>query len=169
MSERKYACDFYAVWARGTALYVKWAADHGISYTELSVLYALSVREITTQKAICDFYGLPKQTVSHCIQCLERKKYVCLEANRQDKRGKNVILTDIGQKYVQDTLAPLFQIEEYICRNISPERFVKAIETKELFNTLFEKQMILSDAGRRKSETLLHLPCDTMPSPSFES
>lgn len=141
MSERKFASEFYSVWARGTALYVKWSADHGISYTELSVLYALVTKGTITQKAICDFYGLPKQTVNHCIQDFAREKYIRLESNEQDKREKNIILTETGETFARNTLESLFKIEEYICRNISPEKFMEAIETRELFNTLFEKEM----------------------------
>lgn len=141
MANRKYACDFYSVWAYGTALYVKWATQHGISYTELSILYALMVNDVTTQKEICEYYGLPKQTVNNCILQFERDNYIQLEASKHDKRKKNVILTEAGKDYAQNTLSSLFEIEEYICRNISSDKFVQAIETRELFNMLFEKRM----------------------------
>lgn len=141
MNQRKFACDFYSVWAQGTALYVKWSADHGISYPELSVLYALLEKGPVTQKTISALYGLPKQTVNNCIRNLEKEKYIHLEASQHDKREKLVVLTEEGDKYAKDILTPLFKIEEYVCRNINPEKFLQAIETRKLFNTLFEKEM----------------------------
>ena len=39
--KRKHASDFYSTYARGTALYVRWAAERGISYQETIVLYSL--------------------------------------------------------------------------------------------------------------------------------
>lgn len=141
MHERSLVGDFYSSWTRGTALYVQWAADHGLSYPELSVLYALATKKPTTQKAISEHYGLPKQTVNHCIREFQSKKYIKLESGQKDKREKSVLLTEDGERFAQNILKPLFEIEAYICRNISPDKFVQAIETRELFNTLFEKAM----------------------------
>lgn len=98
LDKMNFAFDFYSVWAQGTALYVKWSASQGISYTELSVLYALASKGSTTQKTICEFYGLPKQTINNCIRSFEKEKYIKLEANEQDKREKIVTLTDAGDK-----------------------------------------------------------------------
>lgn len=64
-----------------------------------------------------------------------------LETSKKDKREKVIVLTDLGNKYCQNILSPLFEIEEYICRNISSDKFIQAIETRKLFNTLFEKEM----------------------------
>lgn len=139
--ERSFVGDFYSSWTRGTALYVQWAANHGISYTELSVLYALAAKKPTTQKAISEHYGLPKQTVNHCIRDFQNKKYIKLEAGQKDKREKSIFFTEEGERFMLDILEPLFEIEAYICRNISTDKFAQAIETRELFNTLFEKAM----------------------------
>lgn len=141
MDNRKHVFDFYSVWAQGTALYVKWAAGQGISYTELSVLYALAAQGSATQKEICELYGLPKQTVNHCIRQYEKDNYIKLTASEQDRREKHIELTRAGELYCQNTLSSLYEIEDYISRNISPERFRQAAETRRLFNTLFEKEM----------------------------
>lgn len=141
MNERSFAFDFYSVWAQGTALYGKWASTQGISYTELSILYALAYRGAATQKEICEFYGLPKQTVNNAIRNFEKERYVRLEASKKDKREKVIVFTELGTQYCQNLLSPLYKIEEYICRNISADRFIQAVETRKLFNTLFEKEM----------------------------
>lgn len=146
MSDKNFVNDFYSSWTRGTALYVKWAAKHGISYTELSVFYALVTKGPITQKNISENYGLPKQTVNHCIRDLEEESYIRLEAGNHDKREKSIILTEKGKCFAQNILEPLFEIEAYICRNISPDKFIQAIETRELFNTLFEKAMNKEDS-----------------------
>ncbi len=133
--------DLYSVWAQGTALYGKWASSHGISYTELSILYALSHMGAVTQKTICELYGLPKQTVHNSVSDLEKRGYIRSEINESDKREKMLSFTGPGDRYCQSTLSPLFEIEEYICRNIDQDRFIQATETRRLFNTLFEKEM----------------------------
>lgn len=141
MTDKNFVNDFYSSWTRGTALYVKWAANHGISYAELSVLYALVTKGSDTQKNISENYGLPKQTVNHCIRNFENESYLRLETSKQDKREKSIFLTEKGESFARNILTPLFEIEAYICRNISADKFMQAIETRELFNTLFEKAM----------------------------
>ena len=59
MSGRKHASDFYSAYAQGPALYVKWAANRGMSYQEVLVLYSLHAENGITQKSICNGYGLP--------------------------------------------------------------------------------------------------------------
>lgn len=141
MSYKNSAFDFYSAWAQGTALYGKWASLHGISYTELSILYALSYMGSVTQKTICNLYGLPKQTVHNGISDFEKRGYIKSEINESDKREKIISFTELGDEYCQSILSPLFQIEEYICRNIDQVKFIQATETRKLFNTLFEKEM----------------------------
>lgn len=146
MSGKNLVNDFYSSWSRGTALYMKWAAEHGISYTELSVLYVLVTKGPCTQKYISEHCGLPKQTVNRCIHDFEKEDYLRLEAGKQDKREKSVILTEKGNCHAENILKPLFEIESYICRNISPRQLTQAIETRELFNTLFENAMKKEDS-----------------------
>lgn len=141
MDNNNFVNDFYSSWSRGTALYATWAANHGISYTELSVLYALVTSASVTQKFISENYGLPKQTVNHCIRQYEHENYLTLATSKQDKREKSISLTEKGERFAQSILTPLLEIESYICRNISSDKFKQAIETRELFNTLFEKAM----------------------------
>lgn len=141
MADKNFVHDFYSSWTRGTALYGKWAADNGISYTELSVLYALITKGSATQKNISELYGLPKQTVNHYVRHLQSENYLRLETSKHDKREKSIFLTEKGESFAQTILTPLFEIESYICRNISSDKFIQAIETRELFNTLFEKAM----------------------------
>ena len=69
--KRKHASDFYSTYAHGTALYVRWAAERGISYQETIVLYSLHAENGITQKSVCDGYGLPKQTVNAVVRSLK--------------------------------------------------------------------------------------------------
>lgn len=147
MVEKNFANDLFSSWTRGTALYARWAAEHEISYVELSVLYALATKGSATQKSISESYGLPKQTVNHCIRHFKDQEYLKLETCKQDKREKSITLTEKGEGFAANILNPLLEIEAYIGRNISSEKFAQAIETRELFNTLFEQAM--------KKETLI--------------
>lgn len=148
MNEIKYVHDYYTSWAQGTYLYTKWAADHGISYPELMVFYALYTRESLTQRDISDCYGVPKQTVNNVIRSLKAEDYIRLEASDRDKREKLVALTEKGRAYSGQKLASLLEIEARVCKMIGREKLSQMIETAEMFNVLLETEM---DKERKKS------------------
>ncbi len=139
--KRKHASDFYSTYAHGTALYVRWAAERGISYQETIVLYSLHAENGITQKSVCDGYGLPKQTVNAVVRSLKERGMITLQPAEKDRREKIMMLTPQGREYTEHMLGPLFEIEERVCRNIDEERFLRMTETMELFNLLFEKEM----------------------------
>lgn len=139
--ERRVACEIYSSWAQGTFLYGKWAAAQGINYYEMLIFYALSAKGELTQKAIGDYCGLPKQTVHNVIRSLEKKGYIFLRPEQKDRREKRVVPTEKGAEYARLLLAPLYRAEEQVCGKIGRERLRQMIDTSELFNLLFEREL----------------------------
>lgn len=136
---RTLAGSIYSCWAQGMFLYGKWAAGRGVNYYEMLVFYALDAKGSLTQKAIGDYCGLPKQTVHNVICSLQRQGHILLLAGERDRREKRVVLTESGQARSRGLLAPLYRLEEQVCKNIGQERLGQMIETSELFNLLFER------------------------------
>ena len=141
MSELSNICQLYSSWAKGTVLYTRWAAHCGIGYPELMVLYSLKTRTDLTQKQITEEVGLVKATVNTVIRDLKNRSLVILEPGRHDKREKLVFLTEKGKQYADGIINPLLAAEERISRKIGDKRMKQTIETMELFNLLFEKEL----------------------------
>ena len=141
MNERKYASDIYSSWAQGTYLYVKWAERHQINYYEMLVMYVLDTKGNLTQKAIGDYLGLPKQTINNVIRKWKAEGYAILKISEKDKREKQVELTEKGKYLAQKLLVPLYRAEEQVCKNIEEKMLVQMIETADLFNLLFRREM----------------------------
>ena len=141
MSELSNICQLYSSWAKGTVLYTRWAAHCGIGYAELMVLYSLKTGTDLTQKQITEEVGLVKATVNTVIRDLKNRSLVILEPGRHDKREKLVFLTEKGKQYADGIINPLLAAEERISRKIGAERMKQTIETMELFNLLFEKEL----------------------------
>ncbi len=141
MSELSNICQLYSSWAKGTVLYTRWAAHCGIGYPELMVLYSLKTGTDLTQKQITEEVGLVKATVNTVIRDLKNRSLVILEPGRHDKREKLVFLTEKGKQYADGIINPLLAAEERISRKIGDERMKQTIETMELFNLLFEKEL----------------------------
>lgn len=133
--------QFNAAWAKSTALYTKAASVLGIGYPEMMVLYALETMGQQTQKQIAENFGMQKQTVHTVISALNKQGYLILESGKEDKREKLVILTESGQKYAGQIIAPLRKAEEKIYKTIGSEKMQAICETLDLFNLLFEREL----------------------------
>ncbi len=105
------------------------------------VLYSLKTGTDLTQKQITEEVGLVKATVNTVIRDLKNRSLVILEPGRHDKREKLVFLTEKGKQYADGIINPLLAAEERISRKIGDERMKQTIETMELFNLLFEKEL----------------------------
>lgn len=141
MDEFSNMCELYSVWSRGTVLYIKWANKFNIGYPELIVLYALETRDELTQKAITEEFGLLKPTVNTVIQHLKKRGLIFLEVCEKDKREKLVIFTEQGKQYADKIIQPLLKAEQSIGKKIGKDRMKETLETIELFNLLFEKEL----------------------------
>ncbi|OUQ67330.1 hypothetical protein B5E53_09015 [Eubacterium sp. An11] len=139
--EKELLRNFYSSWAQSVSLYTRRADHYNISYPVLMTLYALYSRGSLTQKKISEFFGLPKQTVHSSVRYLEKRDYISLTPGTRDRREKIIFLTEEGRAYAGELLTPLFEAEENICRTIGIERLEEMINTNDLYNLLFEKEM----------------------------
>ncbi len=139
--------EFYSVWSKGTALYVRWANVQGIGYPELMVLYAMKTKDRLTQKEIGEGYGLLKQTVNTVIRDLKARGYITLEPSKEDKREKLLSFTQEGEQYAFRMVEPLLCAEERVCKRIGYERMEQLQDIMELFNLLFERE-VTDHAGK---------------------
>lgn len=132
---------FWEAWGQANALYTRWADMHGVNYYLLFVLYALDGQQAMTQKKVCDCTGLTKQTVNSVIRSLKGEGYVLLSPGAEDRREKQVSLTEKGAAYSHELLAPLHKLEHTVLGIMGNSRVQQMVNTITLFNTVFEKEM----------------------------
>lgn len=99
-------------------LYAVWAKRYNLNYNELMVLYTLHDYKICTPKQICDWWAIPKQTVHGILLTFEKKCYITVKKNSDNKRERLVSFTDIGLSFAQTVLKPLYEIEENVMRKM---------------------------------------------------
>lgn len=131
----------WQVWGQAGSLYDFWAASKNINYYLLFVLYALDGQEIMTQKKICTFTGLTKQTVNNVIRSLKKEGYVILSPGSGDKREKQVSLTEKGESYSRKLLDPLQELEHRVLQIMGNDRVQQMVDSIALYNTILEKEM----------------------------
>lgn len=132
---------FWEAWGQANSLYTLWAVSNNINYYLMFVLYALDGEAMMTQRKICEYTGLTKQTVNGVIRSLKNQGYIVLVPGGEDRREKQVALTERGIAYSQELLAPLHELEHTVFDIMGSERVQQMIDAVTLFNTVFEKEM----------------------------
>lgn len=94
-----------------------------------------------TQKKICNCTGLAKQTVNSVIRSLKEDGYVELASGCEDRREKQVTLTEKGISYCSGLITPLREMERHALQIMGNDRAQQMVDDITLFNTLLEKEM----------------------------
>ncbi len=131
----------WGVWGQANGLYSSWAASKDINYYLLLVLYALEGQKTMTQKKICICTGMAKQTVNSVIRSLKEDGYIELSPGIEDRREKQITLTEKGIAYSRELITPLRELEHRALQIMGDDRVRQMVDNITLFNTVFEKEM----------------------------
>lgn len=137
----KYIQEINSAVERTDYLYEKWAKQHGINSYVMQVMYMIYASEINKQKDIVENYGMPKQTVNTVITDLQRKGYIRLTPDENDKRSKIIILTDEGRRYAENIVNPLLNCEKEVLAKMGKERVEMLISTMNQYAELLEQKI----------------------------
>lgn len=146
----KYIQEINSVVERTDYLYEKWAKQHGINSYVMQVMYMIYASEINKQKDIVENYGMPKQTVNTVITDLQRKGYIRLTPDENDKRSKIIILTDEGRRYAENIVNPLLNCEKEVLAEMGKERVEMLISTMNQYAELIEQKISKSSKNKEK-------------------
>lgn len=94
-------------------LYHNYAKSCGLSDSTLWILYSIyEDKEIHTQKDLCESWSYSKQTVNSSMKNLIANGYIKLTAFSDNRKNKQMVLTESGEKLVQRFIAPLMNAEQ---------------------------------------------------------
>ncbi|MBE5040151.1 MarR family winged helix-turn-helix transcriptional regulator [Ructibacterium gallinarum] len=111
--ERNFLIVYNSIYKENDQLYHHLARHFGLSDCAFWILYILRETEkIYTQKEICNLLFLSKQTVNSALKKLEKNGYIVLSSNENNKKNKQILLTQTGEKLMQNTIDPILKIEE---------------------------------------------------------
>lgn len=120
-------------------LYRLWAKKNQINYHALLILYTLNDYEICTQKQICEWWALPKQTVHGLLVDLEKKGYITITVKKDNKREKLIAFTDSGRNYASSILDRLLVMEENAMLQLGAEKRKQLIETNTKYYEILKE------------------------------
>ena len=120
-------------------VYYLFGKKYGINENTLAFLYALSDGKEHSQKEISDEWIIPRTTINSIVKNLLAEGYIafCSEAHKKEKA---IVLTENGQKYVDELLINIYVAEEEAIKktlqNFSPD-FISALE--DFGNRLYQE------------------------------
>ncbi len=89
-------------------IYGEYARKHGLTHMSLLVLEAICDNEGCTQMKICEETNYPKQTVNMIVKSFVSKGWVVLEERSDDRRNKQVRLTESGAAFAREVVDPFW-------------------------------------------------------------
>lgn len=133
-------------------LYREIEQEASFPYGLSTVLYVLFFNDATTQKQISEACAIPKQTVNNVIRELKAQGYVTLAEDDADKRQKQVSLTATGRAYAEQTLAPLFQLNEKVGARVGAELLEKLADGLSALGNAIECEIELHKVALKWEE-----------------
>lgn len=122
-------------------LYQLWAKKNNMSYNALVILYTLDDYQVCTQKQICQWWGLPKQTVHGILQDFEKQGYITITANAENKRERLISFTEEGKIFAASVLQKLHKMEENAMLELGEEKRQQLIDCNTAFYELLKKEI----------------------------
>lgn len=122
-------------------LYRIWAKKHQLNYNALLILYTLNDYKKCTQKQICDWWALPKQTVHGILLDFERQGYITITANAENKRERLIAFTKSGELFASSVLDKLHQMEETAMYKLGEEKRKQLIESNTKYYELLKEEI----------------------------
>lgn len=104
-------------------------------------MYMLYLSEVNRQKEMVENYGMPKQTVNTVITELQKKGYIILIPDENDKRSKIIKLTQEGINYANKIVTPLLDCEIRVLKKMGTQRVEMLIDTMNQYADLLETEM----------------------------
>lgn len=122
-------------------LYRLWAKKHDLNYNALVILYTLDEYKTCTQKQICQWWALPKQTVHGILVDFEAKGYITIGANIKNKRERLVSFTETGKIFALSVLSNLHQMEEKAMEKLGEEKRKQLVMTNSEYYQLLKEEI----------------------------
>ena len=79
-------------------------------------------------------FSITRSTVTNILQLMERKGYIARQSVAQDARLKQLVLTEKGRQFHEDTMRAFHQTDEYVAGLLTEE---ENTELLRLLNKLY--------------------------------
>ncbi|MDO4912881.1 MAG: MarR family winged helix-turn-helix transcriptional regulator [Lactobacillus sp.] len=122
-------------------LYNKFHKIHDLKPYVSVILYRLHWLKKMTIKELCHQTSMPKQSISKGIHLLQAQGYLKLEQDPADNRVYYVWLTSAGEKYAQEKIGDMVEIEQAVAKDLGDENIAELSKLMQAWNQAFEAHL----------------------------
>ena len=136
-SERKLK-EFNDIYRQISNIYHDIANKLGLSDSAFTVFYTIyEMGGSCLQKDICELFYMSKQTVHSCIKKLEKQEYIFIKQGKD----KHIYLTEKGQQFVKQNIAPIIEIEKSIFSEMTEQQGDMLLELTKKYCNCFKQKI----------------------------
>ncbi len=117
---------------------VQMAKKYNVNYHEMVLMYHLYRNGDCTQKQICDYYLLPKQTVNNIVMAMKEQENIDWYFTPTNKKEKVLRITEKGLGYIQDLVLSMNNTEDMIKSVLGEERITALVELLGEYNNIIK-------------------------------
>ena len=122
--------------------YEDFAKSVDVPYTTLEILDYITEMDGCTQKILCEYTFLPKQTVNNVITAFYKEGLIELRELPSDRRNKTIHLTAKGKEY-SDQFVPQMQRAEYeAMKKLTSEQRKNFLDGMKAYCEAFKQVML---------------------------
>lgn len=114
--------------------YTNFAKKFGITTLELLTFAIIFHNDGCNQAYICTRTSTNKQTISEIIKKYIKLDYLFLKESKEDKRSKEVYMTDKGSKEIGKIIKKLNEVEVRVMSSLSEKDAKKLLELTKIFS-----------------------------------
>ncbi len=112
--------------------FVRYAREHGFSVSQISALFQIGHRGQLGVSDVGETLGVTNAAASQLIDRLVQQGLLLRSENPQDRREKQLVLTDQGRQVIQDSADSRRQWLERLAATLSPEEQEKVDEALKI-------------------------------------
>lgn len=104
---------FHQTYEEMDGLYHHYAKSFGLSDTAFWMLYHIhQSKKAYTQRALCDAFYFPPQTIHSALKTLQSQGFIYLESTASNRKNKQIYFTEEGHSFADRVIVPVVQAEE---------------------------------------------------------
>ncbi|WP_297282175.1 MarR family winged helix-turn-helix transcriptional regulator [uncultured Anaerococcus sp.] len=117
--------------------------EHGVTKSQWIAMYNINKEKNLTQKSLSDLMGAKESTITGILDRLERENLILRQEDVNDRRKKNLVLTDKGE-LINKKLTGIAQEFRDICLSEVSE------EDQKVFLEVLDKMVIAALAWKKE-------------------
>lgn len=131
---------FNSLYREFDELYHQIAMEMGLSDSAFFIMYSIAeFGDGCLQKDIAEHYFISRKTINSSIKNLEAGGYITLKKGK--RRDMHIYLTEAGERFVEEKIAPVFELENSVFEEIPKEESQQLIQLTQKYVALCKSKM----------------------------